>query len=269
MKKINIKLITALLTVVLVAGVSIFYACKKEEDKTSQSKVTEAYQEEFVSESLYIPDFHFSSAEELYNIVDEYSQLYKFNIRSMSKTIAAANIPWKQMANPLSKNSLFDLPDPILQQLEILLQQLQSVPPLSSQAEAILNQIWTLLDIDPNNLPDYPAELEDLGGAICAMPGFDNLTEEQRLDCIALARWLMVWENEDPLFEPPHDCPCWDSYLSTWTDLTIDFGIDAALCLLAGPAALACGGIQGIRYLWKVEKARRKYVTCQQINHTC
>jgi hypothetical protein len=40
MKKINLKLFTALLAVVLVAGASIFYACKKEKDNNSDKNLT-------------------------------------------------------------------------------------------------------------------------------------------------------------------------------------------------------------------------------------
>jgi len=39
MKKINLKLLTAILAVTLIAGVSIFYACKKGEDNNSETKL--------------------------------------------------------------------------------------------------------------------------------------------------------------------------------------------------------------------------------------
>ena len=92
MKKINLKLFTVLLTVVLVAGVSIFYACNKDERKSSSN---DSIVEENVEKNYdaYIEELMATTGIDIYQFskLDGIQKLAKTNLTIMEAADRSLN----------------------------------------------------------------------------------------------------------------------------------------------------------------------------------
>jgi len=257
MIKRNIKLFTALLTVALIAGATLFFACQKDDNSkqtTNNADITEFVEKDYKD---YIEELIATTGIDIY----ELSQLEKVQ-KMADETLNVMN------AGIEASQTKGNFTEEILAYLQALKAEINETYAAGDEAEALrlyehfcticrmtgyfqFSQYGVpIFTFDPDNpfvIAINQAEelFEDIGNNY---PQFSSFSEETQIDIIAAAIFLKI---QDPDTKgAPTDCKKEAALMYAVSASVATASLQAGLmsCAFAGPGAPACCAVAGAAY---------------------
>jgi len=260
MKKLNLKLLTALVAVVLVAGMTIFYACKKEETPTNKPPVenNEKSYEDYVKELIATTgiDIHaLSKFKEIKNISCNYSQI-DAAINSRAPINDATVLQINQLKNAIEIAAINEDYNTFF----ILFEQLCTLSNSLNGVTFITNEDGFQIieyDYDEYLYPKYhlAANAKAVNDIITTItenyPVFTNLPENTQQEVLASALYLnFLEEDEDnPLLVPKSCSGVKAELVVRLTAYTAAYVLTAGLCTGTAFAIFLCEGLAYAGYV--------------------